>query len=361
MTAEEKLQEAIDQAKEVGLRYVYDSDTGFTRRRVGKSFSYIDDKGKKLAAEHVARCKKLAVPPAWENVWFCRYANGHIQATGTDARGRKQYKYHDDWRRMRDENKFVGMATFGEKLPALRRRIQAALSPADLSRECVIAAICRMLDRTGLRVGNDAYTDENNTFGITTLRKKHLDVHGTEITLDFVGKGNKGWSGTINDARLAEVINACSDLPGYRLFKYRDNKGDMHDVTSTDVNAWLHDVTGEDITAKDFRTWAACTLFLESALKNCAEKTFHLKPVLENVAAQLGNTPAILKKSYVHPDLMDLYRTGCFLNKEWQEVKSPVPGLRKSEALLLAWLKGPAQEKPLPLKKALKASIKKAA
>lgn len=253
------------------------------------------------------------------------------------------------------------MAVFGSVLPSLRRKIQAELNKDDLSRERVVAAVCRMLDRTGLRVGNDAYTDENNTFGITTLRKKHLDVHGTEISLDFVGKGSKQWMGTIRDEKLARAIADCSDLPGYRLFKYKDDKGDIHDVTSSDVNAWLQEQTNESITAKDFRTWAACTLFLESALKQCGQNTFHLKPVLAEVAAQLGNTPAILKKSYVHPELMDLYRTGCFLNKEWQEGDS-ITGLRKTEALLLTWLqKLAANPKPKTIKAALKNSMKKAA
>ena len=335
MTAEEKLQEAIQHAKEAGLRYVYDAEPGFARKRAGSGFTYQTADGNKLAdATHLARVKKLAVPPAWEKVWICRYANGHIQATGLDARQRKQYRYHEDWRQKRDENKFENMVTFGHALPAIRRRVQAALNQDDLSRDRVIAAIVRMLDKTGLRVGNDAYTDENNTFGITTLRKKHLDVHGQEIELSFVGKGNKEWSGTIIDKKLAKVINECSDLPGYRLFKYKDSGGDLHDIDSADVNDWL----GENITAKDFRTWSACVLFLESALQRCGEKTFHLKPVLQEVSAQLGNTPAILKKSYVHPELMDLYRTGCFLKKEWQDAPTAITGLRKSECMLLAWL-----------------------
>jgi len=261
-------------------------------------------------------------------------ANGHIQATGLDARLRKQYRYHENWRLTRDQNKFENMLEFGRSLPAIRRRVQAALNLEDLSRDRVIAAIVRMLDKTGLRVGNDAYTEENNTFGITTLRKKHLDVHGQEIELSFVGKGNKEWSGTITDKKLAKVINDCSDLPGYRLFKYKDVDGALRDVGSADVNAWL----GDNITAKDFRTWSACVLFLEAALAQCEEKTFHLKPVLQQVASALGNTPAILKKSYVHPELMDLYRTGCFLKNEWQGAPPGIAGLRKTEALLLTWL-----------------------
>lgn len=335
MTAEEKLQEAIQHAKEAGLRYVYDSEPGFSRRKSGKGFTYLTPEGTKLSeGDHLARCKKLAIPPAWNNVWICRFHNGHIQATGLDARARKQYRYHDDWRQKRDENKFENMLAFGQNLPALRRRVQAALNLDDLSRDRVIAAVVRMLDKTGLRIGNDAYTEENNTFGLTTLRKKHLDVHDQEIDLSFVGKGNKTWSGTITDRKLAKVINECSDLPGYRLFKYKDADGDLRDIGSSDVNDWL----GENITAKDFRTWAACTLFLETALQHCDEKAFHLKPVLQEVAAQLGNTPAILKKSYIHPELMDLYRTGCFVNAEWQGAPPTIPGLRKSESILLAWL-----------------------
>ena len=341
MSAEERLQSAIDHAKSAGLRYVYDSDPGITRKRRGKGFAYYDPDGTLITdKKQIARCQKLAVPPAWENVWICRHANGHIQATGLDQRMRKQYRYHEEWRATRDQNKFENMLAFGGQLPSIRRAVLDGLNKDGLPREKVIAAVVRLLDRTGLRVGNDAYSDENKTFGITTIRKKHLDLNGKVIELDFPGKGGKIWQGSITDAKVAKVIAECGDLPGTRLFKYVDDAGTMHAVGSSDVNQWLQALTGLPITAKDFRTWTACALFVEEALKNCAacEGQFHLKPLLKAVSAQLGNTPAILQKSYVHPQLVDLYRTGCFLDAHWQGSATPPAGLKKTEALLLRWL-----------------------
>ncbi len=344
MTIEEKLVQALNHAKEAGLRYVYDSDPGFGRKRHGKGFSYIDSEYELVRDKKViARFVKLAIPPAWEKVWICASANGHIQATGLDARGRKQYRYHEKWRAVRDENKFSNMLVFGRALPAIRRKVQACLNLEGLPRDKVIAAAVRLLDKTGLRVGNDAYTDENDTFGITTIRKKHLDLNGSVIELDFPGKGGKQWQGAVTDAKLAKVMAQISDLPGVRLFKYKDDKGDTHAIGSADINEWMQNVSGEAITAKDFRTWNACTLFLAEAMEqtSCSEAAqLHLKPVLKSVSAKLGNTPAILQKSYVHPELVDLYRTGCFINKEWQHDDSaPIPAqLRRTEALLLRWL-----------------------
>lgn len=345
MTLDEKTNIAKAHARDAGLRYVYDSDPGFARRKRGKGFSYLDHEGKILSDENVVtRCNKLAVPPAWKDVWICKYANGHIQATGIDARGRKQYRYHPDWRAARDENKFENMRVFGEALPGLRRRVLDALNKDGLPREKVIAAVVRLLDKTGLRVGNDSYTAENDTYGLTTISKKHIDLHGKDIELDFPGKGGKVWQGSISDAKVAKVIGLCEDLAGYRLFKWLDEAGEAHPVTSGDINEWLQDISGQSITAKDFRTWSACTLFLEEALaatNNCEDvKTLHLKPILKSVSSRLGNTPAILQKSYVHPELVDLYRTGCFLNKEWKhDQKDHIPAtFRKTEALLLRWL-----------------------
>jgi DNA topoisomerase-1 len=332
---------AMAHAEEAGLRYVYDTDKGFTRRGAGKGFTYLND-GKVIKdAKHIDRIKKLAIPPAWKNVWICANANGHLQATGTDARGRKQYRYHADWRTRRDENKFTNMLAFGTHLPSIRRKVTAALKQDGLPREKVLAAVVRLLDRTGLRVGNDAYTAENHTYGLTTIRKKHLDLHGKEIDFDFPAKGGKVFKGTLTDAVVANVLHELEDLPGHRLFKYVDDAGDTHDIGSSDINAWLQHVTGEKITAKDFRTWNACTLFLDYAMDHCGEGSkFELKPVLQQVATHLGNTPAILKKSYVHPDLVDLYRTGCFLQKEWDHhhLKKMVTGLNRTENLLMVWL-----------------------
>lgn len=344
MTGEEKLELAQAHAKEAGLRYVYDSDPGLTRRRSGKGFVYLDHQGKPIKDEKIIlRCQKLAIPPAYEKVWICRHANGHIQATGFDARGRKQYRYHADWRAARDDNKFGNMRVFGECLPAIRRKVQSALNQDGLPKDKVIAAVVRLLDKTGLRIGNDAYTEENDTYGLTTISKKHIELHGKEIELDFPGKGGKVWQGKITDPKVAKVMSLCEDLPGYRLFKWVGEDGQTHDISSADVNSWLQDVSGQPVTAKDFRTWTACSLFLEEAMRQtqCSDgKPLQIKPILKLVSTRLGNTPAILQKSYVHPELIDLYRTGCFINKEWEhDDGQPVPsGYRKTEALLLRWL-----------------------
>lgn len=335
-------QAAMIHAHEAGLRYVYDTDPGLTRRRAGKGFSYYKN-GKAIRDKaEIERIHKLAIPPAWRDVWICASKTGHLQATGLDDRGRKQYRYHADWRTHRDANKFATMLTFGTCLPSIRRKVNAALNLDGLPKDKVIAAVVRLLDKTGLRVGNDAYAAENSTFGLTTIRKKHLEVRGKDIDFDFPAKGGKVFKGKLTDVKLAKVLRACDDLPGYRLFKYVDDDGAAVDVTSGDVNDWLQTLTGEQITAKDFRTWNACALFVEEALTHCGEdEKFELKPILKTVSDILGNTPAILKKSYVHPDLIDLYRTGCLLDKQWKHgsVKKPVEGLDKTENLLLAWLK----------------------
>ncbi len=345
MTADEKLKQARAHAKSAGLRYVYDTDPGLTRQRRGKGFGYKDADGKALKdKDALARIKTLAIPPAWEKVWICALPHGHIQATGLDARGRKQYRYHPGWRIARDENKFQNMRVFGECLPTLRRKVLEALNKDGLPQDKVIAAVVRLLDKTGLRVGNDAYMAENSTYGLTTISKKHIDLHNKDIELDFPGKGGKVWQGSVSDPKVAKVISLCEDLPGYRLFKWIDEANQTHNISSADVNSWLQEISGQAITAKDFRTWTACALFLDEAMEQtrCCEDggTLHLKPILKAVSAQLGNTPAILQKSYVHPDLIDLYRTGCLLNKEWKhEPDAIIPaGYRKTESLLMRWL-----------------------
>jgi DNA topoisomerase-1 len=345
MTSDEKEAEARQHAKSAGLRYVYDTDPGYARRKRGSGMSYTGPDGKTVKDKAIIRrINSLAIPPAYRDVWICLHENGHIQATGLDARGRKQYRYHPDWRAARDENKFGNMRVFGEALPGIRRRVQAALNLDGLPKEKVVAAVIRLLDKTGLRVGNDAYLAENATHGLTTISKKHVDLHGKEIELDFPAKGGKRYQGSLTDPKVAKVISLCEDLPGYRLFKWVGDDGETHAISSSDVNEWLQEKSGVNITAKDFRTWTACALFLDEAMAQtkCCEdpKALKLKPILQNVSAQLGNTPAILQKSYVHPELIDLYRTGCMINKEWQhDDKDNIPaGYRKTEALLLRWL-----------------------
>lgn len=339
MSEADKLQQAMTHARLAGLSYVYDHDAGITRKRKGKTFAFYAAGGKAITDEGtVARCRKLAVPPAWKDVWICADPHGHIQATGIDARGRKQYRYHADWRTARDANKFHNMVTFGRALPALRRKVAKALTLDGLPREKVIAAIVRMLDDTGLRVGNDEYLASNETFGITTITKKHVELHGREIELDFLAKGSKEFKGSFEDALLAHVLHECGDLPGKRLFQYVDHDGHPHAIGSMDINHWLQEESGKHITAKDFRTWTACVLFAEAAMAQ-ADGAFHLKPILKEVSSHLGNTPAILQKSYVHPNLIDLYRDGAFHQPPWAGThKAALKGLRKPEALLLGWL-----------------------
>ena len=340
-TLPQTVQNAMEHAEEAGLRYVYDADKGIQRVKHGQGFAYSKDGKPFKDKTHLERIQKLAIPPAWRDVWICLSANGHLQATGFDERGRKQYRYHEDWRTRRDENKFSNMLVFGKNLPAIRRKVLTSLNLDNLPKEKVIAAVVRLLDKTGLRVGNDAYEAENHTFGLTTIRKKHLDLHGKEIELDFPGKGGKIFKGSFTDAKAAKVIAELNDLSGQRLFKYIDETETAHSIGSSDINSWLQDVTGEKITAKDFRTWNACSLFLDEALKQCGEGSkFQLKPVLKTVSDHLGNTPAILKKSYVHPELIDLYRTGCLMEKQWDhnELKDTINGLSKTEILLFKWL-----------------------
>ncbi len=330
-------------ARHAGLLYGYDHDPGITRRKNGRGFAYYDARANPIRNPRaIERCRKLAVPPAWTRVWISPKANSHLQATGEDARGRKQYLYHADWRAMRDRSKFENMASFGAALSFIRAHVLRQLEREELDRDRVIAAVVRLLDRTGLRVGNDSYLRENHTIGLTTISKKHVALHGREIELDFPGKGGKLWRGTVLSRRVAKVIAECEGIPGYRLFKYRDAQRKTHTVGSTDINRWLHELTGNaDLTAKDFRTWHACTLFIDQALKHDPNTgSGALKPLLQQVAGELGNTPAILQKSYIHPNLIDLWREGSFDKPQWRRLarKQLPQHFYKTEGLFLRWL-----------------------
>jgi DNA topoisomerase I len=330
-------------ARHAGLLYGYDHDPGITRRKQGRGFAYFDARGKRILSERtIERCRKLAVPPAWKSVWISPRPNSHLQATGEDARGRKQYRYHADWRAVRDRSKFENMAHFGAVLPAIRAHVLRELQRDELDRERVIAAIVRLLDRTGLRIGNDSYLRENHTSGLSTISKKHVTLHGREIELDFPAKGGKVWHGSVLAPKVAKVVAECEGIPGYRLFKYRDAQRKVHSVGSAEINRWLHEVTGNaELTAKDFRTWHACTLFIDSAMKQGAEGDgAALKPLLQRVAAELGNTPAILQKSYIHPNLIDLWREGAFHKPPWRRLgQRHIPAhLHRTEALFQRWL-----------------------
>jgi DNA topoisomerase-1 len=331
-------------ARHAGLHYGYDHVPGISRRRRGRHFDFFDSHGRRVVSRAVVdRCRKLAVPPAWTRVWISARTNSHLQATGFDARGRKQYRYHADWRAVRDRTKFENMSAFGSGLSRIRACVLAALVRDALTRERVIAAIVRLLDCTGLRIGNDRYLAENHTSGLATISKKHATLHaGKEIELDFPGKGGKVWHGTVLAPRVARVVAQCQGIPGYRLFKYRDADSQAHKVGSAEINHWLHEVTGNpDLTAKDFRTWHACVLFIEAAIRRASnKKPAALKELLTEVAAQLGNTPAILRKSYIHPNLIDLWRDGRFAAPDWRRTPSgQIPRhFSKTEALFSKWL-----------------------
>jgi len=343
VTVSQSPQSGARHARRVGLHYGYDHEPGITRRRRGRNFDYFDDRGRRILSDKVIhRCRKLAVPPAWTRVWICPRANSHLQATGIDARGRKQYRYHPDWRAIRDRTKFENMRAFGSQLSVIRARVLAELDRKALDHERVTAAIVRLLDRTGLRIGNDRYWQENHTSGIATISKQHVSLHGNEIELDFPGKGGKLWHGTVLAPRVTRVIAQCQGIPGYRLFKYRDAEGHAREIGSADINRWLHAVTGNpELTAKDFRTWHACTLFIEAAIRRChAAERVPLKQLLAEVAEQLGNTPTILKKSYIHPNLIDLWNAGRFAMPAWQRIsaRQRPRHLSRTEALFLRWL-----------------------
>jgi DNA topoisomerase-1 len=301
-------------AEAARLRYVSDRMPGITRRRAADGgFDYFDPAGRPIQEpDELGRIKALAIPPAWTEVWICPDPDGHLQAVGRDARGRKQYCYHASWREVRDETKFEHMLSFGRVLPLIRQRVEADLSRRGLPRDKVVAAVVRMMERSLARVGNPEYVKQNNSFGLTTLRNDHVRIEGGRIVLDFSGKHGILHHTVITDAKLARILRNCHDLPGAELFKYVDEAGQLRHISSEDVNRYLRDVTGRHITAKDFRTWAATVLaVLEiTALSEANPTKRSVAVVVKRVAAQLGNTPAVCRKSYIHPRVLSSYLDG---------------------------------------------------
>jgi DNA topoisomerase-1 len=300
-------------AEAAGLTYVGDHDPGLRRAPGATGFDYLDASGVAVdAPETLERIRHLAIPPAWTDVWICPDPNGHIQATGRDKRGRKQYRYHPRWREHRDSAKYDRMAAFGRVLPRLRARIDKDLGRRGMPREKVLAAVVRLLELTLIRVGNDEYAKNNRSFGLTTLRKRHVDVHGAGVVFEFRGKSGKQHRARLHDRRLARVIRGCEDLPGQRLFQYLGEDGCTHTVSSHDVNAYIHAAVGDDFTAKDFRTWAG-SLMAAQLLAGCERaegQTQHKQRVadcVKQVARRLGNTPAVCRSSYIHPEVIAAY------------------------------------------------------
>jgi DNA topoisomerase I len=339
--------DAAATAHAAGLRYVNDDDPGITRRRHGRGFGYRDPDGRPVTdRDTLARIRSLAIPPAWTDVWICPLPNGHITATGRDARGRKQYRYHPDWRALRDETKYERTIAFARALPDLRTRVERDLARQGLPKEKVVAAIIRLLETTMLRVGNDEYARENRSFGLTTLRDRHADINGTHLRFTFRGKGGKVHDVGLRDRRLARIVRQCQDLPGQRLFQYQDEEGARQSVTSEDVNQYIRDATGGDFTAKDFRTWAG-TFLAAQALREVQETESapvqrRLAGAIEAVAQSLGNTPAVCRKCYIHPAIVDAYMDGSLahsLRRRTEEKLSEDGALSGEEKLVLTLLR----------------------
>ena len=337
------------QARAQGLRYVTDSKPGFTRKRYGKAFHFYDIKGERIRDEAViVRIRKLAIPPAYTNVWICPQANGHMQATGLDARGRKQYRYHAEWRNLRDASKFSHILAFGDFLPKLRTVTAEHMSQRGLSREKVLATVVTLLEKTLIRIGNDEYAKTNKSYGLTTLRHKHVDVSGHTIRFRFKGKSGKEWNLKLTDRRIAHVVRACADIDGQELFKYLDDAGNVRDVTSGDVNAYLQSITGEAFTAKDFRTWTG-TILAAMALQDYAgydtqaQAKKNVVAAIERVSKKLGNTPTVCRKSYIHPQIIDAYMDGSLIEQINGEIDKSFAvqyeQLTSEEILVLAFLK----------------------
>jgi DNA topoisomerase-1 len=303
-------------AEAAGLSYVNDGDPGIRRVKSGERFTYRDADGKAVKdAATLDRIAKLVIPPAWTEVWICPDPDGHIQVTARDLKGRKQYRYHERWRASRDENKYQRMAAFGHALPKLRKRVEEDLARHGLPREKVLAAVVRLMELTLIRVGNDEYVKQNKSFGLTTLRDRHVRFKGDGAFFEFRGKSGKTHQTGIRDRRLARIVRACQDVPGQRLFQYYDEDGQRHAVHSNDVNDYIRDATGGPFSAKDFRTWAgtlACARGLIEAgpAGSKTEAKRIVAACVKQVAGQLGNTPAVCRKAYVHPDVFDRYDDG---------------------------------------------------
>ena len=336
-----------DAAISAGLVYVSDSEPGITRRRAGKGFSYRDPEGRAVKdRETLDRIRSLAIPPAYTDVWICADPNGHIQATGRDARGRKQYRYHPRFREARDSTKYERMLDFAAALPALRARVDEDMSRRGMPREKVLATVVHLLETTMIRVGNADYAKQNKSHGLTTLNDRHVKVDGAQIRFRFKGKSGKEWDLGIRDRRVARIVKASQDLPGQHLFQYLDDEGERRSVTSGDVNAYLREISGTDITAKDFRTWTGTVLAAlalaeyEKADSEAAAKR-NVREAIEQVSARLGNTPTICRKCYVHPQVIDSYLSDELALEIGEEIAEELdkPALRPEERQVLEFLR----------------------
>ncbi|NJL21218.1 MAG: DNA topoisomerase IB [Leptolyngbyaceae cyanobacterium SM1_3_5] len=338
-------------ANAVGLRYVSDDSPGITRKRSRKddSFVYTNPNGQRVRdRQTLERIQALGIPPAWEQVWICPIENGHLQATGRDAKGRKQYRYHALWRQIRDQTKFTKMIAFSEVLPKLRQRIDHDLSLPGLPKEKVLATVLRLMEMTRIRVGNEEYAKTNNSFGLTTMQDDHVDISGSTVRFQFRGKSGVEHDIEVRDRRLANIIKRCRDIAGQELFQYIDDNGNRQSIDSGDVNEYLQEVTGQDFTAKDFRTWAGTVLAARELheIGVCASQTEAKKAIVQaikTVSQHLGNRPATCRKYYVHPTILDCYLDGSLCQMVQQHLDRELAvdphGLRQEEFAVVMLLK----------------------
>ena len=333
-----------ESAKAAGLRYITDARPGIQRKKHGAHFRYIAaDGGPVRDDKTLARIKSLVIPPAWRDVWICPLVNGHLQATGRDAKGRKQSRYHPRWREARDETKYERMMHFADALPAIRERIQADLAAPGLPRQKVLATIVSLMESTHIRVGNEEYARENKSYGLTTMRTRHVEVEGSKIIFTFQGKSRVHHTINLQDRRLAGIVKRCADLPGYELFQYVDREGERHTIDSSDVNDYLREMTGQHFTAKDFRTWAGSVLAFDllrafDPFESATQAKKNVVQAIAAVAARLGNTPSVCRKCYVHPAVLEAYLGGKTVQQVKQELEEEIAehasALRQEEVVL---------------------------
>src|SRR3954468_6271668 len=345
----------VEVAEEAGLRYVSDDSPGYTRKARGDDFEYFDTEGKGIRDEtRLLRVKRIGIPPAYKKVWIGPSANGHIQATGRDARGRKQYRYHERWREVRDENKYDRMVVFGKALPKIRRRVDRDLKRRGLPREKVLATVVQLLERTFIRIGNEEYAKENKSFGLTTLRNRHVDVTATKLKFTFRGKSGVDHEVGVEDRRLAKIIRQLQELPGQEVFRYVNGDNVVRTVTSEDVNDYLREITGKDFTAKDFRTWAgtvlaAMALNAQEAFENKTQAKKNVKDAISAVAKILGNTPTVCRKCYVHPAVLENYLDGAMIDGLKQKTEETLErrqgDLKSQEAAVMSFLHARLEKK----------------
>ena len=328
-------------ARQAKLRYVHDTEPGISRKKHGKTFQYFAPNGDRIASDDVIhRINSLAIPPAYSDVWICARDNGHLQATGRDARQRKQYRYHPRWQEIRTENKFFQLSQFSDHLPKIREKLASDMAMRNLTRERVLATIVQLMDKSNIRIGNLQYAKENESYGLTTLQKDHVSISGETLKLAFKGKSGKMWNVKLRDRRIANTIKRCEEIEGQELFHYLDEAGTKHRISSDDVNLYLHEITQQPFTAKDFRTWSATC----KAVQLLSEWEFadtkkdvqaHLKGAIKIIAEELGHTPAICRKSYIHPNVISKFSDGSL--HEWHLTQKQPDIEQKASAFLKAF------------------------